>query len=842
MIYEKTLANGIDLVVRPTNAPVAAIQVWVDVGSIDEKPSEAGYCHFLEHMLFKGTKKRTTSQIAGAVEGAGGEMNAFTSFEYTVYHITLSNLRWALANEILADMVLGSTFEAGEFNPEKEVILEEIRRGEDSPERQLYKGAYKLLYGTAGYGRPVIGFPSTVKNCTASGLKQFWRRWYVPSLMTIVVCGDLDPQEVEKQVIKKWGHARGNAVRLRRRETGFKQRLAESKKIKLAQNFPLNAIKWVGTLPGCTLKSDVLPALDVSSMILGQGESSRLYRRLFREEGLVTSIGAGVWAPAGIGMYSFDAEASIEKSGSFRKPMFEEILRFCDEGPTREEMERAKVAIETERVYGSQSMDGLANRLGFLKSTLGNTRFDLEYMARARDLTPEDVRDAAREYLKIDKIREFVLFPNEIEDKKFWNLHEDLGVLKSKTKTTASAKHEKISLPNGIELVLYPRQDVPIVSIQACALGGLRVENRENAGVGNLLADVWEKGPKDWTADKFTDFLEARGARIDAFSGRNSLGLGCTSLTHYLDDILPVYLETLFNPSLDSGEFNRAQTVALEDIRTMEDDLGRLVGRIFAENLFEGHPYCQPIVGYAPSVSSLKVQNLSDHYKKLIEKAPVVVAVSGKFNSSRIISTFEKIKRSGTFESSLSSLQFSPPKAPRVAEIKKNREQSHIIVGHLGTRISDQDRYDLRVLLTVLGGQSGRLFTELRDKKGLCYTVAPISFEGIEPGYVGVYIGCDPGKRNQALSGIKTELDRICDKAISATELKRAREFILGRHHMDMQLNSAIANSAAFNVLYGLGFDEHQKLGEKLKRVSPHSIQKIAAKIFRSPSVTALVI
>ncbi|MBI3556504.1 MAG: insulinase family protein [Deltaproteobacteria bacterium] len=283
MIYEKTLPNGFELVVRPTNSPVAALQVWVDVGSIDEKPLEAGYCHFLEHMLFKGTGKRTTSEIAGSVEGAGGEMNAFTSFEYTVYHITLSNQRWELANDILADMVLGSTFEPGEFNPEKEVILEEIRRGEDSPDRQLYRGAYKMLYGNGGYGKPVIGFPTTVKNCSAAGLKQFWRRWYVPNLMTLVVCGDVDPAAIEQRVTKTWGKARGKAVRPRRRDLGFDQRVTMPKSRTAARPFPVNAIRWVGSLPGCTLRDDALPALDVSSMVLGQGESSRLYKRLFRE-------------------------------------------------------------------------------------------------------------------------------------------------------------------------------------------------------------------------------------------------------------------------------------------------------------------------------------------------------------------------------------------------------------------------------------------------------------------------------------------------------------------------------------------------------------------------------
>ena len=197
---------------------------------------------------------------------------------------------------------------------------------------------------------------------------------------------------------------------------------------------------------------------------------------------MVTSIGAGVWAPAGIGMFSFDAESPVEKAGQFRKYLWEEVRRFSEEGPTSDEIERAKVAIETERVYGSQSMDGLANRLGFLKTSLGNARFDLEYMAQARELTPEDVRDAARSYLNLEGLREFALVPKNFDAKSLWSSVSVAAKRPTKAVSRAVVEREQISLPNGIELVLYPRNDVPVVSIQACALGGLRVEDAEDFG------------------------------------------------------------------------------------------------------------------------------------------------------------------------------------------------------------------------------------------------------------------------------------------------------------------------------------------------------------------------
>jgi zinc protease len=219
--------------------------------------------------------------------------------------------------------------------------------------------------------------------------------------------------------------------------------------------------------------------------------------------------------------------------------------------------------------------------------------------------------------------------------------------------------------------------------------------------------------------------------------------------------------------------------------------------------------------------------------------------VSGKFNSDFVISQFEKnIHTSKHQPKGLGFLapKFQALKSERLVEVIKKREQNHLIVGFLGTRVSDLERYDLRVLLTVLGGQSGRLFREIRDRQGLCYTVAPISFEGIEPGYVGVYIGCDPKKREQALKAIRIELDKLVSKPITSLELERAKQFVLGRYHMDMQLNSSIASSQAFNTLYGLGHNEHTKIADGIRRVSIKSIYNLSQKLFSAPSVTALIV
>lgn len=845
-LIEKTLSNGFELLIYPTSSPVVSTQVWVDVGSIDETSSEAGFCHFLEHMLFKGTPGRTTKDIAGSVESSGGEMNAFTSYEHTVYYITIGATRWKLAQDILSDMLLNSSFLAKEFYPEQEVILEEIKRGEDSPGRQLYRGAYEICYGKQGYGRPVIGYPKTVKACTHTQLKKFWQKWYSPALMTMVVCGNVDPLEVEKSVLRSWGKVQKKAMRKRRREIGFESRLTTpSHAPRKMDPFAIHSIRWVGSYPALSITSPELPALDFISMMLAQGESSRLHQTLFRDKQLVTHIHAGVWSPIGNGLTMFDVETPTEKGGAFRKAFLEEIERFSHLGPTREEFDRVQTLSETERIYNTQTAEGLANRLGHLKTSTGRALFDFEYNAKAKELSLLDIRTIAQEFLNPSQLREFALVPKDFKES-LWEKEKkfDVGVTSRKKKLQTAPSHQFVSLSNGIQLALFPRADSPIMHFQACALGGLRFEKKLNAGIGNLFSESWECGPQGMTTPQFTAYLEKHASTIDSFSGRNSFGLSCTTLTRYVDQILPLYIKTLFHPQFDTEEFQRIRNVALEDIKTQEDDLARFCSRLFFQTLFEDHPYAYPIVGLRESVEKIKISDIKTHFRSSFEEQPFIIGIAGNFSPQSMIETFESIERKNVQElkPAIHPLHLTPPKAPRWAEVKKGREQSHIIHGFLGIQLNQPERFALKILLNVLGGQSGRLFMELRDKKSLCYTVSPLAFEGIERGYIGVYIGCDPRKRDEALSGIKEELNKLVEHGISKKEFTRAKEYILGKHLMDLQLNAALANAGALQALYGLKYDEHLHLEEMLNKVHLDQIQSLAHRLFTQPSVTAVII
>ncbi|MBI5809594.1 MAG: insulinase family protein, partial [Deltaproteobacteria bacterium] len=191
-VFKTRLDNGMTVIIEEEHtAPVAAIEMWVRTGGADESGKEAGIAHVFEHMLFKGTKKRKVGEIARVVEAAGGDINAYTSFDNTVFHLALPSKEFTTGLDVLSDAVQNSAFDPEELRKELQVVLEEIRMNEDSPGRSLYKSILSSAFSVHPYGRPVIGYKNTVEPIKRADMMAFFKKWYIPNNMTLVIAGDI---------------------------------------------------------------------------------------------------------------------------------------------------------------------------------------------------------------------------------------------------------------------------------------------------------------------------------------------------------------------------------------------------------------------------------------------------------------------------------------------------------------------------------------------------------------------------------------------------------------------------------------------------------------------------
>lgn len=885
------LSNGIPVILQQYEGSVASTYWWVRTGSVDEAPKEAGFAHFLEHMLFKDASAKesgraSTGQLAGMIEALGGDINAYTSFDQTVYHVTCAARHWEKVLDAFGRMAKPQKFLAADFMREREVILEELRKNEDSPSRQLFQSLFSTSFGKHPYGRPVIGFEKILKEAKLRDLESFYRRNYVSEKMGIILVGPIaDAKGARKKTLIKLLEKRfGKGVIPRKKATArpraLIQDLAEKSHWK-SKAFDVKSPTLIFSFRVPELGHEDLPALDLLSSVLSMGELSRLYQQLFNKTSLVTDISGGVYVPNDPGIFYIQMETdSLERLAPAVTETFKVMKRLAEEGPTPEELSRVMVNSESERLYATQTADGMASRLGFLKFIMGDLNYDQEYLEQLRATTSDKIKEVAKKYLDFRRMSGVILVPKanaefdfsgieRLADQTFDSGGEILQGVPHKVRASAIHKNSKNSedkyplaftFPSGLEVRICERPSSHVMSIHASVLAGVRLEVTnpiESAamdwGSSSMLASTWTKGTSLKDSRQILAATESRAASIDGFAGRNSVGLQLTGLGKDWNGLSEIFTEVLLDPIFPKEEVDHARRITEESVRNVADHSSQLCSKMFLETLFEAHPYGRMTHGSLESLPSIVQGKLAAFHSEWIRPERLVISVSGPVKQSAIENWVHRLeqraherktgKRLNLPSGLVSSIADEPAlKAPRWIEKTLNREQCHIMIGGLGTRISSEDRFALRLLQTLLGGQSGRLFIELREKKSLAYTVSPISFEGLEKGYVGTYIACAPQKRKEALEGIRKTYEDLVAKGPSQKEMDRAKEFYIGRRAMDLQSDPSLASHFGLEALYKIQNLTEEQLAKKIRMISAKDIRAICSKYLLEPHMVTSVV
>jgi zinc protease len=416
---------------------------------------------------------------------------------------------------------------------------------------------------------------------------------------------------------------------------------------------------------------------------------------------------------------------------------------------------------------------------------------------------------------------------------------------------------ETIQLPSGARVLYVERPQSHVFSIHAAALGGLRLElahpvesAERDWGASHMMSLTWAKGTPTRDARQIAREVEGRAASVEGFSGRNTVGVQATGLARDWELLSGLLAEVLLEPAFPESEVDHSRRVAEDSVRGIEDHSSQLCSRLFLETLFERHPYGRMTVGSLESLPHINGEKLRAFHRAWIRPERLVITVCGAVRRSYLEQWLGdldgRLARIGAAAGpggAPSSLPDEPAlKAPRWAEKALGREQTHILVGGLGTRVMEEDRHALRLLQTLLGGQSGRLFIELREKRSLAYTVSPLSFEGLERGYVGTYIACAPAKREEAIAGIRGVLEAFAAKGAGKAEMERAKEFLLGRRAMDLQSDGSLAAHHGLEALYGMARLSEAELSRKVRALTSRDLQAACRKyLVEPPMVTSIV-
>ncbi len=390
-----TLDNGLDVIVKEVRtAPIVAVYLWCNTGSINEEERVQGISHFYEHMFFKGTEKRGVGEIDRAIKSLGGYNNAFTSKEYTAYYVVLPSENFKLAADVLVDAIRHSVFPEDEIQRELGVIKEEINRKEDDPVGSLYEEMFELMFAGTPYAHSVLGTKETVSNITREDFKNYLGTYYVPNNMTAVIVGDVSAKEAiaeMKRLTSGWKPSPEVSERLVKVDI---QPSAGVKGFELEKDVQMSYVMMAFRTSGYRdLNENAV--LDICSSLLGEGQSSRLYRRLVEKEQLVSSVQAFIYPLKYSGLFVIFATMDPDKVRPFKAAVLEEVGRLSTEPLPESELRKVKTMLKADFQFSNETDSNIAYTLGHF-NILGMLDVATEYERTIEAVTIDDVRRYAR--------------------------------------------------------------------------------------------------------------------------------------------------------------------------------------------------------------------------------------------------------------------------------------------------------------------------------------------------------------------------------------------------------------------------------------------------------------
>lgn len=830
------LENGMNVLVqRDTRFPMVSLRLYVRAGSAYETDEQAGISHLLEHMVFKGTEKRGPGEVAETIEGAGGYLNAATSFDYTVYIIDIPSDSWKLGLDVLQDMVFNVKLDPEELEREKDVVLAELERGEDSPSSLRFKTLQPLLWKGLGYERPIIGYRDTVKSFTRQDILDYINTYYQPQSMLAVVVGDIDPDEALAEVDNLFGDYDNTRKVTPKRAVPVP--VFDAPRVTV-QHGAWNKTYFAAAFPLPSLHSSKVAGLDMLGHLLGGDETSRLYRKFKYEEGLVDSISAQAMTLDQVGMLYINATLDSDDLDVFTKKLSAELAALPTAHFKQSELDRAHLNIENSLYSTKETIGGITSKIGYFQFFENNVDGERNYLDSLATLTPEALGDLAKQYLAGNNMAVSILLPEngndtaKTEQAIAQTITEAYGDHRMTVDSDAAqgtrGEPETIDLGKGRTLVLLPDKTLPYTAVTMALPGGDSLLFPDEQGLAELTARSLTKGTGDLSAIGFEDYLSERAASLGASASRDLFVVSAKYPSRFSDDMLPLFTDVLLHPKFEETEVKRALKELTASIHRREDQPTGKAFRYLFPMLYKDSAYSYLHMGQPESIAAFGVKEVKNYWSRQVNQ-PFVLSVCGDFDREQIIAAAKEIASA----SQATDFDFAIPEwnsEQKLDLTMDDRNQSHIVVAFPIPGSRHDDSVGLDVLRQALAGQGGMLFRELRDKQGLGYTVTALVWQAPETGFIAFYIGTYPEKTQQALEGFKIAVHDLQNGALEADEVDRSKNLIRGDYYRDHQSLGSRSREAAGLLVRGFDIDHNRKDIDAAMKLTPKDMKKLAAK------------
>jgi zinc protease len=822
-----TLQNGLTVILDPDpSAPVISVQAWVATGSIHEgEKLGSGLSHFLEHMVFKGTRDFSSDELAQTVQAGGGHWNAYTTFDRTVYYIDGPAHSLETFLKCLTGLVFFPTIPEADFENEKEVIRREIDMGLDDPDSASTRLLLSTAFAVDARRHPVIGHRHLFDEISYVDLKNYHRNRYTPDRIHMVISGDFDPAIAIAAVTDLTQdcrivsgpdpHIQRDPQQLGPRE-GF-------------ENFDIPTSRLCLSWKTPAVGHPDTPAYDVLAAILGRGRASRLHRTLRDQRGLALEISAWTWnGPDEEGLFAISAETQPEQRDALKAAILAELAELPGTA-LDDEIAKVKRQIATSQFRTLISASGRASDLASNWHEARDLNFTRAYLADIQTVTAADIRRVCQ-----------ILTENKLT---FTSL-DPLGVApKAADKKSALSQAEIIThtLPNGLRIALLPDHRVPLIHFQAVIGAGLTSETSDNNGLNQLLASTLTKGTVSRSADDIALSLESLGASISASAGNNALLVQAGGLTDDAVSILDIFSDVLLNPSFPSEALARekaSQLAALEEALT--DPLHTCFAQLRRTH-FSGYGYGLDSLGTLETLPKIDRVDLSSHHSLHFNASNMTLAIAGDFDPAKMITLIQT-----HLETLPTGEAWKAPKSKvssgKIAEVSLPKKQAVLAIAYPGTDISGSHRHALAFLQEYASDMAGPLFGRIREELGLAYRVGASQFLGYDTGLFFFYLATSPEQIDLARTELDKEIEKIAAHGIPDEAFERVRSTALSGLAIQQQSPSSNARHAALDLLFGNPANTHRLLPGIYSSLTPEQIRETAQLLFSVKSTTSLVL
>jgi zinc protease len=851
-----TLPNGLRVILHvDRKLPVVHVNQWFYVGSANERQGRSGFAHLFEHMMFQGSKN-ANKEYFEYVEAAGanlleGGVNGTTNQDRTNYFATvpsgnLEMLIWLEADRLAT---LPEALTEEKLNNQRDVVKNERRQGlENQPYGRWYKLVNENLYPQGHpYNTDVIGLHEDLTAADLEDVKEFFRVYYTPNNLSLVVAGDFDPAEAKRLIEKYFGTIPpGPALD---RPAKSMPTLAGEKVVEVKDRVPQERTYFAWHTPAYFDQGDA--ELTLAAIILTDGLSARLNKALLYDRQLasnVTAFQSGqplsgkfmMWATARPGVNLDQVEQVVTQ----------EIARLAKEGPTAEELNRAKTKWEFGFISGLERIGGFGGKSDILNqynTYLGSPNKLEEDFARYRNTSVESMRQAVDRYLNT-RNRVLVRFRPEQSGPP-----SQIAVDRSKEPPLGADKPfrapdvRSAKLENGMEVFVVERSELPKVAVQLVTRAGSVSDPGAKAGLANMTTRVMRRGTKTRNAIQIDETLGNLGTSLGWGAARENAGFSMEVLKRNLTPALGVLADVALNPSFPAEEFEREKKLALDGLAQAANNPNAVANRVAYMLAFgNDHPYGRPSGGLPATMQAITREDLVQFHQTNWKPGSSAIVFVGDITLQEATNLARQNFGSWTGGAAQAvNIPQAKPVGPGKVYLVNRPGAAQTVVAHIlqAPERRAADYYALSLANAVYGGGFGtRLNLNLREEKGYSYGVFafPAHFQT-----GGTWIasgGVQTNKTKESVVEFMNELKNLAGaKPISETELTTARLGRIRGYAQQFESMGRISGQIVDLWIAGLPMTNLQRETEELAKLQLAAVNAAAAK-YANPAGTSLLL